>query len=143
MSDSERKAYLSCLSQKYKNKKNAVLYEKAIFDRCGEGEYPTLGFQLLGFLMSDLSPPAKVMKDIQSSLEHWDMSSFQGCKDLQLIDINRQLDGLKIEKSDYKCRNKRCGSMQTYYWLEQTRSADEGMTTFVVCSVCNTRSKIG
>jgi len=39
-------------------------------------------------------------------------------------------------KGLYKCRNKKCGSMNTVGIQMQTRSADEPMTVFIYCLVC-------
>lgn len=39
-------------------------------------------------------------------------------------------------KGLYKCRNKKCESMNTTSYQMQTRSADEAMTVFVHCLVC-------
>lgn len=39
-------------------------------------------------------------------------------------------------KGLYKCRNKKCESMNTTSFQMQTRSADEAMTVFVHCLVC-------
>lgn len=56
-------------------------------------------------------------------------------KDAHLEAINRE------EKDDYigmfKCG--KCKSMKTTYYQMQTRSADEPMTTFVICISCNNR----
>jgi DNA-directed RNA polymerase subunit M/transcription elongation factor TFIIS len=46
----------------------------------------------------------------------------------------------ELKKGNIKC--KKCGSWYTTYTQAQTRSADEGITTFVVCSECSHRFKI-
>jgi len=43
-------------------------------------------------------------------------------------------------KSAFKCR--KCKSDETYFTQAQTRGGDEGMTTFVECSVCHYRWKM-
>ncbi len=143
MTSELRKRFLATLRTKYSSIKVAKQYEKAIYDRCGDHNYATLGYQLLGFFMNNVSPPNNVLKDTTNDVSHWDCSSFEGHKRVQMMDISRQIDGVKMEKGDYVCRNRLCRSDLCYYYLLQTRSADEGMTTFVVCSKCNTRYVAG
>ncbi len=44
-----------------------------------------------------------------------------------------------VKEGALKCI--RCGSNKTYYYQLQTRSADEGMTTFYTCAECGKRWK--
>ena len=46
----------------------------------------------------------------------------------------------EAETEQFKCS--RCGQRKTKYYQLQTRSADEPMTTFVTCVVCNNRWKV-
>lgn len=46
---------------------------------------------------------------------------------------------IEVKDGDFKC--KRCGGNKCVYYQQQTRSADEGMTTFVTCTTCNNRWK--
>ena len=41
-----------------------------------------------------------------------------------------------------KCKNKTCRSINLTWEQKQTRSADEGMSIFVMCTVCKTRWKL-
>jgi len=41
----------------------------------------------------------------------------------------------------YRCRQRSCGSWDVHLWQLQTRSADEGMTTYVECNECGSRYK--
>lgn len=58
----------------------------------------------------------------------------------QLQDI-RLPKNIKKEKKKGVNRCKRCGSWYTTFTQAQTRSADEGITTFVECSDCSFRYK--
>ena len=64
----------------------------------------------------------------------------------QIADIklkNIEIEKAKTYDADYqgifKCR--KCNTNKTTYYQLQTRSADEPMTTYVSCMVCNTRWK--
>lgn len=43
---------------------------------------------------------------------------------------------LDFEEGIFECRDSKCGSKKTISFQKQTRSADEGSTTFVKCVVC-------
>jgi DNA-directed RNA polymerase subunit M/transcription elongation factor TFIIS len=43
---------------------------------------------------------------------------------------------LEIEEGVVECE--KCGSKKTFSYQRQTRSADEGFTLFVTCTVCKT-----
>lgn len=45
----------------------------------------------------------------------------------------------KIEESNYTCPRAGCNNKKIGFYQKQTRSADEGMTTFLRCTVCNRR----
>jgi DNA-directed RNA polymerase subunit M/transcription elongation factor TFIIS len=47
---------------------------------------------------------------------------------------------IQIEEGIYECR--KCKSKKTFSYQLQTRSADEGMTTFVECSKCSVKWRI-
>lgn len=148
--DTLRKEYRKVLCSKF-SKKDAAHIERVVYERCvhdaevsrkePDKTYKNNGFQYIGMLMECGESIVGEISD--TSKTYWDFSSFERNKRLQLIDIASQLEGIKMEKCDYKCRNKLCGSMECYYYLSQTRSGDEGMTAFVVCSKCNTRYKAG
>lgn len=53
----------------------------------------------------------------------------------------------KLVEGQYTCRNviegKRCGSKKCSLYTLQTRSGDEGQTTFITCGVCGHVWKMG
>ena len=62
--------------------------------------------------------------------ERWDsLINAKRLRDENLCEID--LSAATDEFYCYKCKNRKC----TYYQL-QTRSGDEGMTTFIMCLVC-------
>ena len=61
---------------------------------------------------------------------------------VNVIDIMKWKDeNLKSAIKDFKCR--RCGYNKAQLETRQTRSADEGMTHFLICLKCGSMIKIG
>ncbi len=54
------------------------------------------------------------------------------CKEIPVVDSDEELDTLPTTKAQCpKCGNETC-----YYWLVQTRAADEPETKFLKCTKC-------
>ncbi len=53
------------------------------------------------------------------------------------IVIVREGDEESMPKADVKCR--KCGHKQAFFFVYQTRSADEAPTTFYTCCKCGNR----
>lgn len=57
--------------------------------------------------------------------------------------IYNQTRELELQKGIYPCRNPRCKSINTTHTSKQVRSADEGMTDFVICQDCDFKFTVG
>jgi len=100
-------------------------------------------YQLVGEYLTVCNPD-DLTKSIQDgTIEWWDTAAFKTFKDAAIADIKMQTEGVKIEKCDLKCRNTLCRSDKCVFYLQQTRSGDEGMTAFVICTKCQTRYRLG
>lgn len=75
----------------------------------------------------------------------WKCDKFEKINEaLQQTDTSSIIDNdIEVEEGDWTCRNKMCRSRKCYSFQKQTRSADEGTTTFVVCVICKTQFKVG
>ena len=51
-------------------------------------------------------------------------------------------DEEEIEEGEFTCKNKKCQSKRCRFWTEQNRSADEGESLHIVCSICYTKFTI-
>jgi DNA-directed RNA polymerase subunit M/transcription elongation factor TFIIS len=64
----------------------------------------------------------------------------------ELLEKKRKIDKIKYSIKDeattdeYVCR--RCKNNKCTYYQRQTRSADEAMTTFITCTICQNKWKI-
>lgn len=99
-------------------------------------------FQLIGQFMVTCDGDA-LIKSFEYANEWWDTHAFDTFKQSMLDDIRMRTEGVKIEKCDLQCRNRLCRSNKCVFFLQQTRSADEGMTAFVLCTKCSTRYRLG
>lgn len=57
--------------------------------------------------------------------------------------IYNQTRELELQKGIYKCTKSSCRSMNTTHTSKQVRSADEGMTDFVICQDCGHKFTVG
>ena len=145
----DRKSILKTLKTRFDNK-TSTKYEKLIWDMCTdlsneyeesvEDIYKKYAYEKVGCIFtSDKNQLEKTLKDIQNSILDWDSCSYNDFRKRLEEDNSKITEGIKIEKGEYKCRNKNCKSNECYFYQVQTRSADEGATTFVVCTKCSTR----
>jgi DNA-directed RNA polymerase subunit M/transcription elongation factor TFIIS len=99
-------------------------------------------FQLCGQFMVTCDGDA-LITSFEFANEWWDTYAFDTFKQSVLDAIRMRTEGVKIEKCDLQCRNRLCRSYKCVFFLQQTRSADEGMTAFVLCTKCSTRYRLG
>ena len=64
--------------------------------------------------------------------------SFKIYNDLELEKDNFQEHPIEVQEGVFECK---CGSKRTIHFELQTRSADESLTQYIQCIVCNKRWK--
>lgn len=147
MSKSIRQKVKQVLIDKF-GEKSGTLYERKIYEMCQklreeyedtlEAIYREFSFQKCGEFMKN--DPKKVCDDIEACKVDWETCSFSK--------IQKELNEAKnviVKMPEIKegaimcphCKKKSCYSSQV-----QTRSGDEGMTTFFICMLCHWRKKI-
>ena len=72
--------------------------------------------------------------------EKWEEAFEQAAKQALRFSDASCLDAKDLPDGMLQCR--KCGSKKTTYYQMQTRSADEGITTFARCHECNNRWKM-
>lgn len=93
--------------------------------------YNYVRFEIMGFLVKGLF----TLDDINSGVISWDSFAFKKNKECEQAEESRYFKHKKVEEGEFAC--KKCKSKQCYFYQSQTRSADEPMTTTVVCTKCH------
>ena len=94
-------------------------------------------FEFIGLIetMKKIPDPELVKKRV------WDYPIFHTVRDEMLSEIHVMENPPELVSGLIRC--KYCKSDKTYSYNVQTRSADEGMTTFCACTVCGKRFRTG
>ena len=150
------------LNHKIKDDKKSINLEKAIFNYSLKEADNTKVFKKWGnhkfvllYLNKLRSVYANLTPEILSKLSNGDIKSFSIAfmthqelvpqRWAELIENKMKRDKSKYENNieaatdTFQCR--KCKSNKCTYYQMQTRSADEPMTTFVTCIVCDNRWK--
>jgi len=155
MSTSKRRVITEALKSKL-GAKSAVSYEKAIYDlaeRIAISEdiepiaaYNAIAYEKCGELINSSTKEERslILKDMRADVHGWKSVVYDQQRQNQ-IRLNQKLqDKGKLVKGAFYCRDKiKCKSDECYSFQLMTRSQDEGMTTFVICSKCGLRYKFG
>jgi DNA-directed RNA polymerase subunit M/transcription elongation factor TFIIS len=133
------KAISIVLSSKTKSPdKNADVIEKSIFSLSESVlKYNSLSLETLR-LLRDCK-----MKDVVTTIKNGnglDSDAFNHCKTALLEQDTFLSQPLDVQEGVLNCS--KCGSNKTFSYSKQIRRSDEGMTTFVLCSVCNHKFRI-
>jgi len=134
------KSITTILSSKTKSPdKNADVIEKSIYSlsECVLIKYKSLSLETLCLLRTFK------MKDVLNAIKvgsGLDSESFEKFKTNLLEQDTFLSQPLDVQEGVLNCS--KCGSKKTFSYSKQIRRSDEGMTTFVLCSVCNHKFRI-
>lgn len=147
MSAKQRKSVVASLTPTFKKK--AKTYENAIYSMCqavseeyGDevtDTYSKYAFEKVGHLLANPDDTSSIIDDIEGCTLTWNSFVYADFREKEDRDTTDQAAGMKVEKGEFKCRNVWCRSDECFYYQDQTRSADEGATTYVVCTKCGNR----
>lgn len=125
-------------------------YKEYAYEKIGELDYiikitpkNDLSKKLNRFL-DFLDDPGEVLEpdQLKKYIPWWSSDIFSDFKRKKEYSISQQLfDESALKPCEFPCRNKKCRSDKCYFYTEQTRSADEGATCFVICGRCLSRYK--
>ena len=110
-----------------------ILYSKAAYERIGE----------ISLIKKDKEKLKQLLTEIKSDVEGFDSCVYEQEREnvrQRTIPISLTIE---IKEGEFQCRNRECMSKKTMYYQLQTRSQDEGMTTFVFCTICKKKYKFG
>ena len=122
---------INLIEQKYKIKAHQI------YCNLHPDEYIKNNYLIYKILSNDIEP-SKICSLIPPDTfpENW----------AEILDKKKKIDNIRYTEKEetttdeYTC--KRCKQSKCTYFLRQTRSADESMTTFITCTVCNNHWKI-
>ena len=143
-----RKKIISTLETKF-SKKVAMAYEKKIYEMCNRLSdkdtlnefYTQTAYDTVGEILSceEKEDRKNIVRNLIKNETGWDSCLYENFRNKKDIEIERVLNPPEVKKGIFKCRNKKCGSLRTWSYQLQTRSADEPMTNFITCSECGKR----
>lgn len=146
MTELTRQLAKEILGQYLTKEKNIEILEKNIYLSLEDQEYETeqeldknyntVLYQVIGDIISE-----KNIKDVLSELKQgkvlWNHPEYDQLK-IEMEEQDRFAENpIEIVEGIEDC--KKCGSNKVSSYSVQTRSADEGMTTFCTCLSCNAR----
>jgi DNA-directed RNA polymerase subunit M/transcription elongation factor TFIIS len=121
------------------NKKNVTLFEKQIYVQAiknTEEDPDSIYIEYLYEISSQLKQNPKIIpifENLKKGKIGWNNSNFDTIRKKQQDKDEFLVNPFEIEEGVQECN--KCGSKRTFSYQKQTRSADEGMTTFLQC-VC-------
>ncbi len=140
-----RKECVALLVPFIKHDKNVLLVEKYlyIYSRTDE-EYLNLMYQCVGNILVGLvekKPKKQLIEELlvfvhQMNLE-WNHPVFQEYAKMEREEIDFQTNPFSVEDGVLQCY--KCKSYRTFSFQRQTRSADEGATSFSTCANCGNK----
>jgi DNA-directed RNA polymerase subunit M/transcription elongation factor TFIIS len=117
---------------------NVTILEKCVYDAVKNSnyEYLTVLYQVIGDILAGkrLNDVVKSVKMGQIGWEHVDYTQHK--RELDEQDKFSE-NPIEIEEGVEKCKN--CKSTRVYSYSLQTRSADEGMSTYCNCMQCGAK----
>lgn len=129
-----------------KNKKNVKLFEKYIYiqtikttEENNETDPNSLYIKYLYEISYELKQNTKItpiFEALKNGTIGWNGSSFDNIRRNQQEEDDFTVNPFEIAEGVQKCN--KCGSNRTFSYQKQTRSADEGATTFIQC-VCGNK----
>ena len=105
------------------NKKEEILTDGVLGDRVGIPIY-------------DLMCRDKVSVSTVVSVSGWTNRIYFDYRENEKKDAMGIEGAMKVMKGEFKCKVKTCRSDECYHFTMQTRSCDEGGTTYVICTKC-------
>ncbi len=121
------------------------LTNKYVWAICHRTQTPHRAYQMVGKLIFNYEKKQKGEDYIDPQKILWEPlgEEWESCLyDKEKKDIEKlYAEAGKPTVKEGAIRCKRCGKNKCFYYQIQTRSADEGMTTFYTCTECGNRWK--
>lgn len=129
--------------------KVASRIEKRIYNMCNriaseyerevDGVYDIYAYECVGNILSAPDRIDTILDDIDKDITEWDSNIYDRFREKNSQNNIKMIQGVKVEESEFVCRNKKCRSKKCFMTQSQDRSGDEGMTTYITCIKCGVR----
>lgn len=128
-----REAAVNALSKKF-CRGDAKKIERKIYEKYSDDE--SYYFELVCDIYTNTDKVNQILKEIKKDIPYWKISTFSGYRETETKETEKQAVGMKVTKGEFRCKSVKCRSDECYTTQVQTRSIDEGATTYVLCSKC-------
>jgi DNA-directed RNA polymerase subunit M/transcription elongation factor TFIIS len=98
--------------------------------------YKKIAYEKVAETMMHVERINDILKDIANNVTGWGSCIYLNFRENEKRDTTDQTESMKVSKGEFRCKIKTCRSDECYHFTIQTRSCDEGGTTYVVCSKC-------
>ena len=142
-----RKKIVKVLKTQGLTKEDALLLEKLVYklakaqtDSSAEQNYAKIAYEKIGQVQ--FVEFSKIVSDLKKGKDGWDSYVFKPYQETlsHTRDVIATTD-TGIKEGEFQCS--RCKSRKIKSTQLQTRKADEGFTTFLQCTKCSKRWKMG
>jgi DNA-directed RNA polymerase subunit M/transcription elongation factor TFIIS len=110
-----------------------------MYDDVVDDHYNKYAFEKLGEIVSHPDLVSTIIGDIENAVEGWDSCVYEKLRRKEESITQEQVEGMKVTKGEFTCRNYKCKSDECCYYTSQTRSLDEPASVYVICTKCGTR----
>lgn len=150
MSTSQRKSIRKTLTSNTKfTKKEVNNIEIAIYGLCEkltkeandpiDELYTKFSYEKVGEIISFPDKINEILANIGDRIIGYESTVYEEFKMNERDCLSERAEGVKMAKGEFKCRDRKCGALECFYYQEQKRSCDEPPTTFVICTKCGCR----
>jgi len=127
---------VNCLSCVLDKKQNIEILKKNLLKlNLSETELKRALYQIAGDIINNVDLKT-ILSNIKENRVLWDHNYYKDIRE-RMIENDEYLEKpFEVVEGVVMC--KKCGSMKTFSYSVQVRSADEGSSTISKCAICNT-----
>lgn len=135
MSDIDRKKSINIINKYGINHENSTKIEDNIF-KLSKNDltfYNNLLYETLGGILNKQNTESILLK-LNNNEYKWNRACFNNSRHKLQEQDDFIENPFEVEEGVLQCK---CGSKKVFSYSKQTRSADEPMTTYATCVICN------
>lgn len=113
---------------------------QSLLDKYSENCSPEQIYQAMGELVCGGQDRVRnALRLLATEMTVWDTTAYSRWATKEREELEFRKTPFQVEEGIIQC--KKCGSKRTLSFQKQTRSADEGMTTFYQCVECGAKAR--